>query len=310
MFFLFIFFSVYNYAVFPIRVRNVDSTVFEILVDRFNEELSNYGKVLDREKARKILEELKNCLDDTCLLEISKKYEIENFVFIYLDRLGEKYFLRAKVFNSKKSKYQFNQEDIADSESDLPIIVKRITFSIVEDKPIEKVKTTETITKLESEEKPRKRLTRRYLGVRIGSIFPTTGFRDERNIIPKNLTRSILGFNYEVKNMGVGTEIAFFSRGFGIEFPLRYFLYPRDYTFFSEVLLGYYLMPDVYKESYFFDYGSKISGGNGPAFGIGGGFVLFHTFDVKFMLNIRYLFILNNGPDSGIEITFGLYTDR
>ena len=306
---LIIFFLInkYIYAVLPYESRNVDSTVFKIVIDYMEREFSSYGNVLEKKKSEELLSKVKECESDSCLRKFSEEYDVENIVFIFLDRLGEKYILRVKVFNSKEGKFVYNQKDVADRESDLDILVQRVVKSIYEGKNIEKVVTGETVTGLESEIGPRKRLTRKYFTARVGSIFPLTGFFDETGDVPLNLTRFILGFHYEVKRMSISFEFAVFSRGFGFEFPVRYYNSTGDNALFYEIVPGYYFMPDIYE---FYGGGRKLSGGNGPALGMGGGFVLFHTFDVQFIVDVKYLFILNNGPDSGVEITFGLLAGR
>ncbi len=298
----FFIFNLYVYGVFPLEMRNVDTTVVAIITDYLCEELSAYGSVLGRDIVKDALYELKGCLTDTCLLRFSEKYDVKNIVLLYIDRLGEKYIVRIKVFNSDKKKFVFNQKDVADKESDLDILMQRFAEAIYEGKPVEEVITTETITALESEKEPRKRITRKYFSGRVGTLFPTSGFYDDQNTTrPKNLTRFILGFHYEVKKTAIGAEWTFFSRGSGFEFPLRFFTSNEDYTSYLEIAPGYYLMPDVYK-----DWNEKIAGGNGPSIGLGVGYAIFHTYDVQFIVNLRYLLILNNGPDSGIEFTFGL----
>ncbi len=310
---LMIFFLInkYSYAVLPYESRNVDSIVFKIVIDYMVGEFSSYGKVLEKGKSEELLFKVKECESDSCLRKFSEEYEVENMVFVFLDRLGEKYILMVKVFDLKEGKFVYNQRDVADRESDLDILVKRVVKSINEEKSIEKVVTTETITGLQSEREPRKRATGKYFTVRIGSIFPLTGFYDERGDVPLKLTRFILGFHYEVKRNSVSFEYAFFSRGFGFEFPFRFHSSIGDNVLFYEVVPGYYFMPDIYESGdWFYGSGSKLSGGNGPALGVGGGFILLRTFDVQFIVDAKYLFILNNGPDSGVEITFGLILGR
>lgn len=309
---VFFFINKYAYAVLPYESRNVDSNVYRIVIDYMEEELSSYGSVLERNKVQEFFLKVKECESDTCLKKYSEEYDLENIVFVYLDRLGEKYLLRVKVFNSKEGKFVYNQRDVADRESDLNIIVERMAKSVYEGKSIEKVVSTETITGYEAEEEPRKRRTRRYLTARVGSIFPLTGYYDENRDVPLNLSRFILGFHYEVKKTSVSLEYAVFSRGFGFEFPVRFYTSTGDNALFYEFVPGYYFMPDIYENGYWFNDGSgrKIAGGNGPALGIGGGFILFHTYDIQFIINAKYLFILNNGPDSGVEITFGLLAGR
>ncbi len=303
-FILFIFMA-YHYAVFPVEARNVDSSVFFILADYLRDELSSYGSVLEKGATYELMEELLNCKTDSCYFEFCKKYDIENLVFVYADRLGEKYIVRVKVFNRAKG-FIFNEKDIADRESDLDILMQRFKEAIVKGKPLEKIITTETITLKESEEEPRKRRTRKHIGGRIGSIFPLTGYYESQEEKPFLLTRLILGIHYEVKNMGIGAETAFFARGWGFEFPIRYFVSNTDYTPYFEFVPSYYLMPDIYSGGGYFNGGDKIAGGNGPGIGIGSGYAFFHTYDVQFIINAKYLFILNNGPDSGFEITFGI----
>jgi len=298
--------SLYKYAVLPYESRNVDTTTFSIMFDYLREELSKYGNVLNKQKSFELLNRIKECDTDTCFKRISNRYQVENIVFLNADRLGEKYIIRIKVFNSKKGKFIFNGRDIG-TEEDLDILIRRFSRAIYEGKPVEKVVTLETITEVESKEEPRRRLTLKSFGCRIGSIFPITGFYDSDNYKPSNLTRVILEFFYELKNAGIGVGIggAFFARGSGVEFPLRYFPSQGNITSFLEIAPSYYFMPDVYEDE--ID-GKKISGGNGPGIAIGGGFAFFRTYETNFILNAKYLFILNNGPDSGLELTFGVLT--
>jgi TolB-like protein len=254
-------------------------------------ELSNYEhQVLNPDAMDAAIGEKIKCYESNCAAEAGFKAEVEQVVFGSLLRLGEKYIVQVSVIKVSTREIVWSGDLAAKNVEDLDVVAKRLAKSITEGK-----KTTETveigIVTQEEEKEPGRRRAFFVTGGKFGALLPLGGYGGSGALMYGAFT-----VWYEIPNMaaelsydfGFSGDLVDIGEGKAneqiIDISVLYFFNKTDFSPFIKGGAGMSML------GLYDDQGHAYGTGMGAGFGanLGGGLVMFRTYDFRLVVEGTY----------------------
>ncbi len=301
-------------GVLALKPVGVDQETAEIVANLFAAELSNYGyRVVNPDGMDAAAGEKLACYESDCAIEAGLTAKVEQVAFGSVSRLGEKHIVQVSVVNVLTEEVIWSGSLSAKTAEDLDMVAKRLAKSIVEGKEPEKTVEVGIVTE-EEEEEPLRRRAFFVTGFKFGTLIPLGGYGGSGALMYGAAT-----LWYEIPNMAVEATYSFgFSGDLSdveqgkaseqvIDISLLYFLNKGDVTPFLKAGAGMSVL------GLYDDTGTAYGEGAAVGLGVnvGGGFVMFRTYDFRLVLETTYniSFVDVSGFDSphhGPKFTLGL----
>jgi len=246
-----------------------------------------------------------NCIEDTCAINLGKKYDTQKAFICSLSRLGEKIIVQYLLIDVKNSKVLLSDNTSALSIEDLENVMKRIAASITKQMPVDKTAEVGAITEKETVPELR-RSAQRTVGFSFGYLFPTEGYDNaDRSFAFEFRT----GFETEMSAIGLMLAV---RRGFVANIYGSYLFSREDICPYIGGAFGFHWVthdaPIVYTIDENGQYSNKNENkkDNGFEFTANTGLRLFHTYDFQILLNLDYTITLNDYNDKALIFTIGV----
>ncbi|MCK4576326.1 hypothetical protein KAU34_07955 [candidate division WOR-3 bacterium] len=302
-------------AVLDFKTIGVDPSLAEATTALLRTDLASYKNLTVIEKS--VMEGIPGvkleCENKKCAADIGSRINADKVVYGTISKLGEKYIISAFVVKVSSKSIVFQDRITATSAEDLDITSKRLAKSIATGKKVAKTAEIGAITEEETKE-PRRRTSFYTGGIKFGWGLPLGG--DSYGGVNSLISYDAIGW-YETPNFMV--ELMFgISRSSG-------------YTFFDTTVSASEFYPEI---SIFYllskgDFCPFVGGGMGMRFltiekdffdmetatalgiNLGGGIILFRTYDFRIVLDGRYSINFADlptygGPHSLLKISFGV----
>jgi len=117
-------------AILDLNPEKVDASTARMVSDLLRTELFNTGlfRVIERKEMEAILKEhellISGCIETECAVEIGKLLSARKMLVGTVGKLGEKYFINARIVDVELGEIEFADSAKAESEGDLDIAVK------------------------------------------------------------------------------------------------------------------------------------------------------------------------------------------
>ena len=291
-------------AILPFHSNGIDAVYIETSESILHLEigkLSN-GDVVSAERTKDALSD-KDCLESDCAVEAGKKLNVDQVLGCRLSALGEKIIIQYFLVNVFSGKEVLIDQISATSIEELETVMKRIAKSVVEIKPAGKSVEVGNILEGESQE-PLRRSSRKNVGLSFGYLYPQNGYdEDDRSFVAN------LHLDYEMEEYAVGMLLGI-RKGFAINIYGDYLFTKTDFCPFVGGAFGFhwishnsfnnsYYINDVYVES-------KDKRSDGFEITANAGMRILHTYNFQILINLEFIYTLNEYDDSAIVFTIGI----
>lgn len=279
-----------QYAVLPVRSMGIDRVTTQTVDMLLRQEIvkETRAELISQNRTAEVSgEEL--CMDLDCAVAIGSELEADKVVTATMSKLGSKIVVQFMLFDVGKNRTILADNVIAKNIDDLEMVIIRIAKSIARETPIDKSAEVGAIVRNEEKSLTRRR-ARRYTGFSFGYLFPQEGYRNKTD---KRFTTD-LRLGYELTNTAVG---AFFGyrEGFATNIYLSYLLTRTDICPYIGGALGFHW---VYHENDKRSDGFELTASTGLR--------LFRTYNFQVMVNLDYIYTLNDFDDQALVLTIGL----
>ena len=307
--------------VLPLRTVGVSETTAVVARDLLAGELEARGLPVAgiRAPGAVLPSGADGCDEADCAARLAGSYQAARVVYGSLSRLGTKLVVRAHALRAGEDIPYFSDQLTAQGEEDLDVVMRRVAEGIAAGRPNAGRATVESITGDEAQV-PRRRLAHSGLGVRTGFLFPgASSYAGEDRLThfrivykfeaPKFLIESsaLLASNtsdhatdwalldlFGARIFGLGDVATYAGGGIGIhrvhlerERPVSSPRYPGEMEYRERTATT--LSADV-----------------------GGGFLLFRTYNFQLILDLRYHAVFDDFADvdgngaHGVIVSFGI----
>ncbi len=298
-------------GVIHLKSVGVEQETADIVANLLAAEISNYGYQgvnpdgMDAAVGRTIA-----CYESGCAAEVGLAAKVDQVAFGSVSRLGEKHIVQISVVNVVTQEMTWSGSLSAKTAEDLDMIAKRLAKSIVEGKKPDETVEVGIITE-EEEKKPLRRRVFHTTGIRTGMLQPIGGYANSSTLFGTGAL-----YWYETPNFAL--EVCFsyaFSgdmsgdQGKAIEATIPeisglYLFSRNDICPYLGGGLGFGILA---LEDRYYDSGAEYD----VVFNGGGGVVFLRTYDVRFLLDVRYRIHMASiegfdGPHHGLGLSIGV----
>jgi hypothetical protein len=293
----------------PFKQVGIESNITEAVHQLMGSELSSYGYtvLLPNEIEEKLARETE-CYNKECAAEIGNQIGLEKVIFGSLTKIGEKYIISAVVVESQSGNIIFSDKVTSQTAEDLDVCISRLAKSIEYGKEVKETAEIGTITEQEVETEAKRKKAFFAWGGGFGVILPVIGYNSTQS---KPYFLEFKGW-YETPRFAVtpnfqtsGCLMGYENLDYSFDIYLLYFFSTKDFSPFVSGGVGVKtIVTGISEDSYGFDapdYGTGIN------LSLGGGLVLFRTYDFRLVLDGRLSTLFNNlGEIEGPHSSFSL----
>jgi len=297
--------------VYTFKASGVEPSTIEAIQDLFISELTGIGY-----EAISPAVENDNCFESKCAAQGALENKTDEALYGTINKLGDKLILSIFLVNSSGELIHSDKMNSQNVE-DLDVVIERLVQGIYQGKSSKEVIDKTSIASSETEE-PRRRKNFYTIGAKIGYRFPLG------NSYGKEQMWQYEGLGiYEMEKMFVEGRFYGCSGGdafaFGLTIGAYYIFSPKD---FSPYVGGSAGIEWVNEMPYYSEDADSIMGGasgDGPAINIGGGLMLFQTYDFRVILDLKYTMVFvgeadidwyesnpDNAKDLGVQNSIGI----
>jgi len=229
----------------------------------------------------------------TDAFEIGAKENIDNFVYISINKLGNTFYVLYNYVDIKS--HNIIQENNIRSETldDLDIILKRIATAICTGKSVEKINEVGLITDSETKE-PNLKSSFSYSGIGFGYLYPQTGFdNDFDRIFFLDIKSCYETHDYLVEGL-LG-----FRKGTALNIGISKIFTNNNFAPYIGVGMGFHWVSHKNEHS-------NKKRGDGIELLFKTGLLGFRVYDFRFMLQLDYGVIFNDYNDKYISLSISL----
>ena len=286
-------------AILPFHSNGIDPVYIETSESILHLEISKLsnGDVVSAERTKDALSD-KDCLESDCAVEVGKKLNVDQVLGCRLSALGEKIIIQYFLVNVSSGKEVLIDQISATSIEELETVMKRIAKSVVEIKPAGKSVEVGNILEGESQE-PLRRSSRKNVGLSFGYLYPQNGYdEDDRSFVAN------LHLDYEMEEYAVGMLLGI-RKGFAINIYGDYLFTKTDFCPFVGGAFGFHWV----SHNNFYDpyFGQSIDKrGDGFEITANAGMRILHTYNFQILINLEFIYTLNEYDDSAIVFTIGI----
>jgi hypothetical protein len=256
------------------------------------------------------------CDDATCAAIAGESHGASQVIYGSLNRLGDKIIFSIRALRSGDAAPSYRDQLTATTEEDLDTVVRRAADGFVAGRANADHATVDTVTEEETLE-PRRRAHRSGLGVRAGFIFPM----NESYGGTDRLTSVRLAIKYETRDYLIESTpiLGFAWRDETVEWTVLDVFGARifgtgDVATYLGLGLGIHSLnvEKSFTPAVPYDYESSVSQSTTTlTTDIGIGLMALRTYDLSFIVDVRYHFVwaefdaIGGNGAHGIAITFG-----
>ncbi len=246
------------------------------------------------------------CMDSKCAAEIGRKIGAAKVLGCKLAALGNKIIVQYFLVDALSGKELLLDQITSSSVEDLQTAMKRIAQSVADSTPASEDVAVGTILKDESKPSLR-RSTRKNVGLSFGYLFPQNGYDDQGKIFLVDLR-----LDYELKDYAVGMLFGI-RQGFAMNVYGDYLFSQKDVAPYIGGAFGFHWVshdsnPTMQLDGTTNTYPTYINSnkrGDGFEVTANTGLRILHTYNFQILLNLEFIYTLNDYNDSAIVFTIG-----
>jgi hypothetical protein len=249
--------------------------------------------------------------------------DVEMAVYGSLSQLGNRILAEVNVVKVATAEIVYSDRLTSQGTEDLETVMRRLAKGVATGKKMSETATVENITEAEAQT-PRRRVSFSSVGLKVGYLWPTA---DSWGGVPK---MTAVDFVYRYETAKWELEITPLS-GFRVgsteqnsafdwvlfDFSYHYFLTLTDISPYLGGGLGFHSIHAWEEErspsgeEWYWNYERREDSGTGFGLNVGGGLVLFRTYDFHLTADLRYQYIahelkkLEHGQAQGFIFTIG-----
>jgi hypothetical protein len=283
----------------PFQSIGMDETTVQASESILRYEIEKRSSMdLSPEDDTKKLSECDAFTDMSCAIEIGKRLNAEQVIACILIALGDKIIVKFRLVDVTSEKILFTDEITSMFIEDLNVVMKRMAKSIVEYKSVDAGAEIGIITEEEAMT-PLRRGAHRFSGFSFGYLYPQNGY----NRIDRAFT-----FDFrtgaEFDDFSVGMQLAL-RKGFAANVFSSYLFSKTDLCPYIGGALGFHWIShdECDEDGYCADNGKRS---DGFEWIINAGLRIFHTYNIKIIVNLSYALTLNDFDDRAFILTVGL----
>ncbi|MHB1685771.1 MAG: hypothetical protein ACYCVH_00090 [Ignavibacteriaceae bacterium] len=293
-------------AILPFSSNGIDSVSIQTAESILNLELNKRTKmnVVDLTQTNDSLF-ISGCMDSKCAVEIGKKVGATKVLGCKLAALGNDIIVQYFLVDVLSGKELLLDQLTSANVEDLQTVMKRIAISVVDVKPASQDATVGTILKDESKT-PLRRLTRKNIGLSFGYLYPQNGYDNEGRTFVADLH-----LDYELEDYAVGMLLGI-RKGFAMNIYGDYLFSQKDFCPYIGGAFGFHWVSHniaspvyIYSASNNNNINSNNMRTDGFEFTANTGIRILHTYNFQIVLNLEYIYTMNDYNDSAIVFTIG-----
>ncbi len=283
-----------NYAVFPVRATGVDNDTAETVDMLLRQEIikETGGEIVGKNRTIEVAG-YEICMELECAVEAGIKLNADKVVTSSLSKLGNKIVVQFMLFDVAGNKTILADNVVSKNVDDLEMVIVRIAKSIAQEIPIKKSAEVGAIVKNEEKSLTRRR-AKRFTGFSFGYMFPLNGYDDKKD----EIFTADLRMGFEMSNTAVGAQFAI-RKGFATNIYVHYLMSRKDICPYVGGALGFHW---VYHDDDL-DNDERTDGFELTA---STGLRLFRTYNFQVVINLDYIYTLNDFDDQAFVLTIGL----
>ncbi|MHB8581361.1 MAG: hypothetical protein ACYDA4_16070 [Ignavibacteriaceae bacterium] len=248
------------------------------------------------------------CMDSKCAAEIGRKIGAEKVLGCKLAALGNKIIVQYFLVDAMSGKEEILDQITSTTVEDLQTAMKRIAQSVADSLPASQDAAVGAVLKDESKTSLRK-TARKSVGLAFGYLFPQNGYDNQGKVFVVDLH-----LDYEIQDYAVGMLFGI-RQGFAMNIYGDYLFSQKDICPYIGGAFGFHwvshstsfepIMTTSGSSTY---YGNSSSNKRGDGFEITAntGVRILHTYNFQVLLNLEFIYTLNDYNDSAIVFTIGI----
>jgi len=282
--------------VYDFKATGLESSTTEAVRELFRSDLTEYGYAVRTATSGEI------CTDAACAANGARGAGTELVLYGSLAKLGDKIIVNIYVADSSGNIVHTDKLN-SETVEDLDVVVERLTRGIAEGKKAGEVIDKTNITDAETQE-PRRRKNFYTIGAKIGYRLPLGSSYGKEDMWQYEAVGMYEMEKFFVEGKGYGTSGGD-AVAFGLGVGIYYIFSPRDFTPYAGVSAG---IEWIMEMPYYYEETDSIAGGasgDGPAISLGGGLMMFQTYDFRVMLDVKYSMVFVGEADIDWDYGFG-----
>jgi TolB-like protein len=248
------------------------------------------------------------CMDSKCAAEIGKKIGAAKVLGCKLAALGNKIIVQYFLVDAMSGKEEILDQITSTTVEDLQTAMKRIAQSVADSIPASQDAAVGTVLKDESKT-PLRRTARKNVGLSFGYLFPQNGYDNQGKVFVVDLH-----LDYEIQDYAVGMLFGI-RQGFAMNIYGDYLFSQKDICPYLGGAFGFHwvshstsfepIMSNSGSGTY---YSNSNSNNRSDGFEITAntGLRILHTYNFQILLNLEFIYTLNDYNDSAIVFTIGI----
>ncbi|QQS34829.1 MAG: hypothetical protein IPM56_11215 [Ignavibacteriales bacterium] len=238
------------------------------------------------------------CNETECMLEAGKKLNADKVLLCRLSSLGEKIITQYFLIDVKTENEILIDQITALNVEELEIVMKRVASSVV--KVESAVSSAEVGNIIEQESlEPLRRGSRKNIGLAFGYLFPMSGYdgKDEKTMVFD------FRAGYELEDATVGMMLGI-RKGFAMNIYGSYLLTKTDVCPYIGGAFGFHWVT----HNNWVNYGGfqDTKKDDGFELTLHSGLRLFRTYNFQVMINLDFIYTLNDFNDKAVVLTIGI----
>ena len=247
------------------------------------------------------------CMDSKCASEIGRKIGAAKVLGCKLAALGNKIIVQYFLVDAISCKEEILDQITSTTVEDLQTAMKRIAQSVADSIPASQDVAVGTILKDESKT-PLRRTARKNIGLSFGYLFPQNGYDNQGKVFVVDLH-----LDYEIQDYAIGMLFGI-RQGFAMNIYGDYLFSQKDICPYLGGAFGFHWVShDAIITDPISGYNGSGSYNNnvnkrGDGFEITAntGLRILHTYNFQILLNLEFIYTLNDYNDGAIVFTIGI----
>jgi hypothetical protein len=283
-------------VIMPFQHYGVDSVYTETAESIFTIEYKKLSrlKIIEKKYVHAYLQN-QDCSEYDCAIETGNHFNASQVFGCKLSPLGDKIIVQYFLLELPEGDEIIIDQITSLTIEDLETVMKRVAKSVAEYRQIAKGARVGNITQSESK-KMLKKSSNKNIGLSFGYLYPQNGY----NNVDKSFTLD-LRIEYELEKYAVGMLLGA-RKGFAMNVYTSYLFTQTDVSPFIGGAFGFhwvshdinYLYPENKKNEDGFEFTARS------------GVRLFRTYNFQILINLEYIYTLNDYDDQAILFTIGI----
>ncbi len=297
-------------AILPFSSSGIDSVSVQTAESILNLELSRQqGISVIQLKQSADSMSFVDCMDSKCAIEIGKKAGADKVVGCKLAALGNKIIIQYFLVDVKAGKEILLDQLTSATVEDLETVMKRIAKSVYDLIPASEDASVGNILKGESTN-PLRRASRKNVGLSFGYLYPQNGYDDNSRSFVVDLN-----LDYELQDYAVGMMFGI-RQGFAMNVYGEYLVSEKDICPYIGGAFGFHwvshdnpttvMITNPANNNTYTSANQNNLRSDGFELSAITGLRILHTYNFQVLLNLEFIYSLNDYHDSAIVFTIGI----